>query len=357
MASGLGLCVGGVNGAPCVHGNGGPAAAVIVEDGRPMCADHRRGYRMTKTVAARASGGQAPGRKDPSIGVRCIGSVNGEPCTRDNGGPAWAVISLDNRAMCSDHRRGYRMLQTTTAMGSPGNTSSASLGRCVGNVNDDPCTHDGGKPAWAVIELDGRAMCAHHRRGYRAQLTNSGAGWVSQIPKGTRVLYAIVVKTGRPMVKIGKAMTSTLSTRSNAARLSAGQLGLTTHPAATVVIKDRPERGSSGPLSLSYEHAVRLVVATALDGKLGAHKTEWVDIPEGVLPTVNWQLLLEQAVAWVDNWLLPVEGAGCDLLRRTVNASGIPSSQAGPNTACSRRRRRSSAPRLMPVVSAQRDRS
>ncbi|MGE0705545.1 MAG: hypothetical protein AB7F99_04295 [Vicinamibacterales bacterium] len=123
------------------------------------------------------------------------------------------------------------------------------------------------------------------------------------------------------MVKIGKAMTSTLSTRTNAARLSAGQLGLTTHPVATVVIKDRPHRGSAGPLSLSYEHAVRLVVATALDGKLGAHKTEWVDIPESVLPSVNWQLLLEQAVAWVDRWLVPVEGAGCDLLRRTVNAS------------------------------------
>ena len=91
MASGLGLCVGSVNGTPCAHGNSGPAAAVIIEDGRPMCADHRRGYRMTKTVAARASGGQAPGRKDPSIGLRCIGSVNGEPCTRDNGGPAWQL--------------------------------------------------------------------------------------------------------------------------------------------------------------------------------------------------------------------------------------------------------------------------
>ena len=73
MASRLGLCVGSVNGTPCAHGNGGPAAAVIVEDGRPMCADHRRGYRMTKTVAARASGGQSAGRKDPSIGLRSRG--------------------------------------------------------------------------------------------------------------------------------------------------------------------------------------------------------------------------------------------------------------------------------------------
>jgi hypothetical protein len=321
MASGLGLCVGSVNGALCAHGNGGPAAAVIVEDGRPMCADHRRGYRMKKTVAARASGSRASGTKDPSIGVRCIGSVNGEPCTRDNGGPAWAVTREDNRAMCSDHRRGYRMLQTTKAMGNLG-SASPSLGRCVGTVNGDACTHDGGNPAWAVIELDGRAMCAHHKRGYRAQLTNSGTGWVSQTPKGARVLYATVAKTGRPMVKIGKAMTSTLSSRTNAARLSAGQLGLTTHLAATVVIKDRPERGSSGPLSLSYEHAVRLVVASALGGKLGAHKTEWIDIPESVIPTVNWQALLERAVEWVDHWLLPTEGAGCDLLRRTVNASG-----------------------------------
>ena len=176
-------------------------------------------------------------------------------------------------------------------------------------------------------ELDGRAMCAHHRRGYRAQLKESGAGWVSQIPKGTRVLYAIVVKTGRPMVKIGKAMTSTLSTRTTPPGLSAGQLGLTTHPAATVVIKDRPER-ILGPLSLSNEHAVRLVVATALDGKLGAHKTEWVDIPESVLPTVNWQLLLEQAVGGLTTGFSQSKVLAAIYRVARVDASGIPSSQA-----------------------------
>jgi hypothetical protein len=64
-----------------------------------------------------------------------------------------------------------------------------------------------------------------------------------------------------------------------------------------------------------------LVVATALGGSLGAHKTEWVEVPEQVFPNFNWQVLLEQAVAWVDQYLLPVEGAGCDLLRRTVAAA------------------------------------
>lgn len=54
MASGKGMCVGGVSGAPCARRNGGPAPAVIVEDGRRMCADHRRGYRMLRTNAASA---------------------------------------------------------------------------------------------------------------------------------------------------------------------------------------------------------------------------------------------------------------------------------------------------------------
>jgi len=281
MAPRLGMCIGSVNGTKCAHGNnGGPAPAVIIEDGRRMCADHRRGYRMAKTVAEQGSSGRTKSGKSLSIGVRCIGNVNG-----------------------------------------------------------DPCTHDHGHPAWAVVKFDGRAMCAHHRRGYRAKLTNSGAGWVSQVPKGARVLYAIVVKSGRPMVKIGKAMTSTLSTRANAARLSARELGLSTLPAATVVIRDRPERGAAGPLSLSYEHAVRLVVATALGGRLGAHKTEWVKVPKQVFSTVNWQVLLEQAVAWVDHYLLPVEGAGCDLLRRTVHMrKAVRSKGAGPNPSLQRTR-------------------
>jgi len=122
------------------------------------------------------------------------------------------------------------------------------------------------------------------------------------------------------MAKIGKAMNSTLSTRANDARLSVGGLGVSTTLTASVVIKNRPERGAAGPLSLSYEHAVRLVIATALDGKLGAHKTEWIEVPQKIFSTVNWQDLLERAVAWVDRYLLPVEGAGCDLLRRTIHA-------------------------------------
>ena len=276
---------------------------------------------MTKTRAARWAGSPSLQTKYPSLGVRCIGNVRGEPCTHENGGPAWAVVKLDGRAMCPDHRRGYRMLKTIRASGGSRQRlrgASGSLGRCVGNVNGEPCTHDGGGPAVAVIKLEGRGMCAHHRRGYRAHLTNSGPGWASEVPKGSRVLYAIITRGGRPMVKIGKAMSSTLASRSNGARLSAGRIGLHTLLAGTVAIRDRPVRGASGPLSLSYEHAVRLVVATALRGRLGAHKTEWVEVPQKVFQSVNWQLLLERAVAWVDLHLLPVEGAGSDLLRRTI---------------------------------------
>jgi hypothetical protein len=48
-----GPCVGSLTGKPCVHGSDGrPAPAVIVEDGRAMCADHRRGFRMRRTNAA-----------------------------------------------------------------------------------------------------------------------------------------------------------------------------------------------------------------------------------------------------------------------------------------------------------------
>jgi hypothetical protein len=216
--------------------------------------------------------------------------------------------------MCSDHRRGYRMIRTVATPPSPGGGTPVPGVRCIGNVRGEGCTHDNGGPAWAVVDLEGRAVCAHHRRGYRAQLTNSGSGWAGEPPTGGRVLYAVLANE-RPMVKIGKAMSSTLAVRTNAAWISAGEIKCTTRLVAKAPIRDRADRGATGPLSLSYEHAVRLVIATALGGRFGAHKTEWVEVPPERIDGLDWQALLENAIAWVESQLLPIEGGGCDLLR------------------------------------------
>lgn len=304
----LGPCIGSLNGAPCRHGSdGGPADAVILEDGRAMCADHRRGYRMAKTRAAKAS---KPVTRGEGSLEACTGGLRGDACRHGEGGqPAAAVEVLDGRAVCWDHARGHRAAQThskrsTSGIAMPGDATLDV--KCVGSKSGAPCRHgsDGG-PAFAVIEIDGRALCAHHRRGYRAALTNSGNGWEPERQATGRVLYAVVA-VDRPLVKIGKAMATTLTDRVNGAAISGGEAGFSTKLAAWVPLPDRADRGRSGALALTYEHAVRLVVATMLDGRIGAYKTEWIEFDPALLE-MPWEELLQAAIAFVDDKLAPLE--------------------------------------------------